>query len=98
MDLVIAVRPPWTLAQREGYLEKMMDDALAVGLTGVHDAMTSKADYDMYTRRVLISTARELLIPGRAKRGHSGCGSTAWYVVIHSRGGWTDTRGILRGP
>jgi hypothetical protein len=33
----------------------MMDDALAVGMTGVHDAMTSKADYEFYKRLVGIT-------------------------------------------
>jgi hypothetical protein len=55
MDLVVAVQPPWTDLQRESFLEKMMDDALAVGMTGVHDAMTSKADYEFYKRLVGIT-------------------------------------------
>ena len=50
MDLVTAVQPPWTEVQRESFLEKMMDDALAKGMTGVHDAMCAKEDYEFYQR------------------------------------------------
>lgn len=50
MDLVIAVQPPWTDIQRESFLDKMMDDALAVGMTGVHDAMVAKGDYEFYRK------------------------------------------------
>jgi hypothetical protein len=48
MDLVVAVRPPWTDSAREAFLDKMQRDALAVGMTGVHDAMVSEADYRFY--------------------------------------------------
>lgn len=50
MELVYAAVPAWTDAQREGFLGKMMDDALAVGMTGVHDAMLSEADYRFFQR------------------------------------------------
>ncbi|ORX33527.1 amidohydrolase family-domain-containing protein [Kockovaella imperatae] len=42
MDLVMAKKPPYTEAQLSMSIERMMDDALAKGMTGVHDAMLSQ--------------------------------------------------------
>lgn len=53
MDLINAVRPPWTDVQRRMFLDIMMEDALSKGLVGVHDAMVPVADLAFYKRLVL---------------------------------------------
>ena len=53
MALVEGISPPWTSLQGEQFLGRMMDDALSVGLVGVHDAMVSEDDYRFYERWVL---------------------------------------------
>jgi len=54
VDLLEAVRPPWTDVQREAYLNIMTDDSLSKGLTGVHDARVPAADLAFYKRYVRI--------------------------------------------
>ena len=88
MDLVEKARPAWTEAQRDGYLEKMMDDALAVGLTGVHDAMVSKADYDMYKRSVLSN------LDGRPDRKESSARNPAHAILWYGK--WQAVGSIPR--
>ena len=50
MDLLEAVRPPWTDVQRERYLNIMTSDGLSKGLTGVHDARVPEADLAFFKR------------------------------------------------
>lgn len=50
MDLINAIRPPWTDRQRHSFLHRMASDGLAKGLTGVHNARTPKADADLYVK------------------------------------------------
>ncbi|WVW78929.1 hypothetical protein I302_100892 [Kwoniella bestiolae CBS 10118] len=38
IDMLTAIRPPWTDQDRERYLQIMLEDAMSKGLTGVHDA------------------------------------------------------------
>ncbi|WWD00123.1 hypothetical protein V866_007031 [Kwoniella sp. B9012] len=38
IDMLTAIRPPWTDEDRERYLNIMLKDAMSKGLTGVHDA------------------------------------------------------------
>ncbi|WWC59026.1 uncharacterized protein I303_101572 [Kwoniella dejecticola CBS 10117] len=38
IDMLTAIRPPWTDEDRERYLNIMLNDAMSKGLTGVHDA------------------------------------------------------------
>ncbi|WVQ83884.1 hypothetical protein IAT38_006028 [Cryptococcus sp. DSM 104549] len=44
IDLLTAIRPPWTNDDRERYLNIMADAALSKGLTGVHDAQGLTSD------------------------------------------------------
>ena len=46
--------PPWTPEQMENYLERAMSDALAVGLTTVHDAFSSVEFLEVFKRSVVI--------------------------------------------
>lgn len=48
MDLLNAIRPPWTDSQRQSFIDNMARDGLSKGLTGVHNARTMKADADFY--------------------------------------------------
>jgi hypothetical protein len=50
MDLINAVRPPWTDVQRRMFLDIMMEDALSKGLVGIHDAMVPVTDLAFYKR------------------------------------------------
>ena len=55
MDILEAIRPPWTDDLRRMFLEKMMQDALSKGMTGVHDARVPHADlqfFKQYERRL----------------------------------------------
>ena len=95
MDLVEKARPAWTEAQRDGYLEKMMDDALAVGLTGVHDAMVSKADYDMYKRSVLSNLDGQ---PNRKESSRNPTDAVLWHGKWQAVGSASraEETGVLR--
>ena len=50
IDLVEAIRPPYTEKQYEVALERMMDDALSKGMTGVHDARLEEAFLPFFKR------------------------------------------------
>ena len=40
--------PKWSPELMRLYAERTMQDALAVGLTSIHDAATSVAEFDLY--------------------------------------------------
>ncbi|KAL7423374.1 hypothetical protein Q5752_002677 [Cryptotrichosporon argae] len=48
VDLLDAVRPPWTDGQRAAYLAKTVGDALEKGMTAVHDAGVRPKDLDWF--------------------------------------------------
>ncbi|ORY24106.1 amidohydrolase family-domain-containing protein [Naematelia encephala] len=50
IDLINAVRPPWTDTQREAFLERMTKDGLSKGLTGVQDAQVPLEDAIFFKR------------------------------------------------
>ena len=52
MDLLEAIRPPWTDTQRKAYLDLMTSEGLSKGLTGVHDARVPAADLAFFKRCV----------------------------------------------
>ena len=52
MDLLEAIRPPWTDTQRRAYLDLMTSEGLSKGLTGVHDARVPAADLAFFKRSV----------------------------------------------
>ena len=60
MDLINAIRPPWTDHQRRAFLHRMASDGLSKGLTGVHNARTPKADADLF-----VEMAHEGALPMR---------------------------------
>ncbi|WWD21904.1 hypothetical protein CI109_106392 [Kwoniella shandongensis] len=60
IELLKAIRPPWTDADRERYLDIMVKDALSKGLTGVHDAQGFLEDQQFF-----IKMAKERKLPMR---------------------------------
>lgn len=50
VELVEAIKPPWTDIQRTAYLDRMMEDGLSKGLTGVHDARVQPEDARYFKR------------------------------------------------
>lgn len=44
--------PKWSEWQMRDYAERTVKDALAVGLTSVHDAATSLQEFDLFKRYV----------------------------------------------
>lgn len=38
MNLITSIRPPWTDEQTKRYLDTTIRDAVAKGVTGIHDA------------------------------------------------------------
>jgi predicted amidohydrolase YtcJ len=73
MDLINAIRPPWTDTQRRAFINRMATDGLAKGLTGVHNARTPKADADLY-----VKMAQEGTLPMRVNLMVS-CGNNIDY-------------------
>ena len=47
-------RPPWSERQIEDYFHITMKDALAHGLTSIHDAESSPGMIDLYKRYVCV--------------------------------------------
>ncbi|KAJ2957051.1 hypothetical protein NUW54_g14628 [Trametes sanguinea] len=40
--------PRWSTAQMREYADRTVQDALAVGLTSIHDAATSLAEFELF--------------------------------------------------
>lgn len=50
---VTPLQPPWTDANRESFLRTVSNDALRLGMTGIHDAGLSPTDIDFFRRTAL---------------------------------------------
>jgi predicted amidohydrolase YtcJ len=50
MNLIDLVRPQWTETQMEGFLKRTVNDAVKVGVTGIHDAYGLPEHIEFYQR------------------------------------------------
>ncbi|KAG8468905.1 hypothetical protein KFE25_007423 [Diacronema lutheri] len=51
MNIALAVIPPWTDAEADAALERVLDECAASGLTGVHDLAAFSSDIRLFQRR-----------------------------------------------
>lgn len=60
MGLVDFVRPQWTEKQMKMYLDRTVGDAVAKGVTGIHDAFGLPEHIEFYQRFVGVALATEV--------------------------------------
>jgi len=52
MNIIDLVRPQWSEVQMEAFLKRTIDDAVKVGVTGIHDAYGLAEHVEFYQRSV----------------------------------------------
>lgn len=94
IDLLDAIRPPWTDEQRAKFLEVTTQEALRVGMVGVHDARSFPKDVQFYHRMAKeggLGLKLYLMVRHRDDLAHGRCTArTESRTVVDPCPNWTE--------